>query len=157
MSMFSLNLLLALVWTLLSGQFRPAGFIAGFVLGYLALSLVRDVGRPSSYFEKPRQVARFVSFFLRDLVRANLRVAYEVMTPTHRMQPGIVAIPLDLESDEAITLLANLITLTPGALSLEVSSDRKTLYVHSMYVRDPESFRREIKDGFERRVRELLR
>jgi multicomponent Na+:H+ antiporter subunit E len=73
------------------------------------------------------------------------------------MRPGIVAIPLDLEGDAAITLLANLVTLTPGALSLDVSPDRTVLYVHTMYMDDAETFRREIKQGFERRVKELLR
>jgi multicomponent Na+:H+ antiporter subunit E len=155
--MFALNLLLALTWTLLTGVPRPANFLLGFALGYAALWLVRDVAGPSTYFEKPRRIARFVSFFLWELVRANLRVAYEVVTPKLRMRPGIVAIPLDLEGDAAITLLANLVTLTPGALSLDVSPDRTVLYVHTMYMDDAETFRREIKQGFERRVKELLR
>jgi multicomponent Na+:H+ antiporter subunit E len=155
--MFALNLLLACLWTLLTGVLRPANFLLGFTLGYLSLWLVRDVTGPSIYFEKPRQIVRFVSFFLRELVRANLRVAHEVVTPRLRMRPGIVAIPLDVKTDAAITLLANLITLTPGGLSIEVSADRRVLYVHAMYMEDPEAFRREIKEGFERRVLELLR
>jgi multicomponent Na+:H+ antiporter subunit E len=56
----------------------------------------------------------------------------------------------------AITLLANLITLTPGTLSIDVSDDRKTLYVHTVNLNDPESFRKSIKEGFERRVQELM-
>ena len=60
-------------------------------------------------------------------------------------------------TDLEITLLANLITVTPGSFSLDVSDDRSVLYVHAMYVDDPEALRREIKDGFERRVLELLR
>ena len=55
------------------------------------------------------------------------------------------------------TFLANSITLTPGTLGLDVSEDRKTLYVHSMWVDDPDEVRREIKQGFERRVLELMR
>ena len=56
------------------------------------------------------------------------------------MKPGIVKIPLDLETDVEITLLASLITLTPGTLSLDVSKDKKVLYVHSMYVYDKADF-----------------
>ena len=78
------------------------------------------------------------------------------MTPQQRMRPAIVAIPLDVRRDFEITLLANLITLTPGTLSLDVSSDKRVLYVHSMYVDDIDAFRREIKNGFERRVKELF-
>jgi multicomponent Na+:H+ antiporter subunit E len=72
------------------------------------------------------------------------------------MRPAIVAIPLDLRSPLAITLLAQMITLTPGTLSLDVSSDRRVLYVHSMYVDDIDAFRRSIKDGFERRLLQVL-
>lgn len=155
--MFLLNLLLALLWTLLTGEFRPSTFVVGLALGYAALWLVlRGSGAPR-YFRKLPLLLGFAAFFLRDLVRASLRVAYEVVTPTQRMRPAIVAIPLDVESDAAITLLANLLTLTPGALTLDVSPDRRTLYLHSMYAEDPEALRREIKEGFERRVMELLR
>jgi multicomponent Na+:H+ antiporter subunit E len=64
--------------------------------------------------------------------------------------------PLDLEGDGAIAFLSMIMTLTPGTLVLDVSEDRKTLYVHGMWAEDAEAFRREQKDGFERRVRELL-
>ena len=99
----------------------------------------------------------FLFFFLWELVKSNLRVAVDVVTPKHRMKPGVVAVPLDVDKDEEITLLANLISLTPGTLSLDVSDDKKVLYVHAMYVEDPEAFRKEVKEGFERRVKELLR
>ena len=88
---------------------------------------------------------------------SSLRVARDVISPRPRFRPGIVGVPLDAETDGEITLLACLITLTPGTLSLDVSEDRKTLFVHSMWIGDPDGFRREIKDGFERRVLELMR
>ncbi|NNJ70240.1 MAG: Na+/H+ antiporter subunit E, partial [Kiritimatiellales bacterium] len=71
--------------------------------------------------------------------------------------PGVIGIPLDAETDLEITMLANIISLTPGTLSLDVSEDRKTLYIHAMYVINPEDLRNEIKDGLERRLLELLR
>ena len=60
-------------------------------------------------------------------------------------------------TDAEITLFSNVVSLTPGSLSLEVSPDRSTLYVHAMFLDDPEVFRRELKQGFERRVLELMR
>jgi multicomponent Na+:H+ antiporter subunit E len=72
------------------------------------------------------------------------------------MTPAIVAIPLDIDSDGEITLLANMITLTPGTLSLDVSDDRRFLYVHGMHIKDIEAFKQEIKGGFEVIVREVL-
>jgi multicomponent Na+:H+ antiporter subunit E len=118
-----------------------------------ARRMLGDIG----YFKKVRQVIGFVGFFLWELLLANFRVAYDIVTPRLYMQPGVVAIPLDATTDAEITLLANLITMTPGSLSLDVSDDRRVLYVHSMFVGDVEEFRRSIKDGFERRVLELLR
>lgn len=65
--------------------------------------------------------------------------------------------PLDVETDLEITLFANLVTLTPGTLSLDVSKDRKTLFVHVMYLEDEEQFRRELKDGLEKRLIGVMR
>ncbi|MBL0225710.1 MAG: Na+/H+ antiporter subunit E [Geobacteraceae bacterium] len=62
----------------------------------------------------------------------------------------------ELESDLQITLLATLITLTPGTLSLHVAEDRRTLYVHAMYIDDSNMLVERIKQGFERRVREVF-
>lgn len=96
-------------------------------------------------------------FFIWELTKANIQVAYEVVTPKFTMKPGIVALPLDAKSDLEITLLANLITLTPGTLALDVSTDRSVLYVHGMYVLDKKEFIQDIKQGFERRLLEILR
>jgi multicomponent Na+:H+ antiporter subunit E len=104
-----------------------------------------------------RQVIGFIGFYLWELIIANLRVAYEVMTPGYRIRPGVIAIPLDARTDMEIAMLANLITLTPGTLSLDVSTDRRVLYIHALYVDDIEAVRRNIKEGMERRVLEVLR
>ncbi|MCL4302664.1 MAG: Na+/H+ antiporter subunit E [Anaerolineae bacterium] len=156
MKLFILNVLLALAWVALTGQFTPVNLVAGFGLGYLLLWLVRPARETAGYFRKIVRVVSFFFFFLGELLIANLRVAYHVIRPSLTMRPGVVAIPLDLKSDAEITLLANLITLTPGSLSLDVSTDRRVLYVHAMYIEDVETFRREIKEGFERRVREVF-
>ena len=102
-------------------------------------------------------LVRFSAFYVLEVVRANLRVAYDVITPTDHAKPGIVAVPLDARSDVEVTLLANLITMTPGSLAVDVADDRSVIYVHAMYVDDPDELRRQIKDDLERRVLELLR
>jgi multicomponent Na+:H+ antiporter subunit E len=154
--MFLLNILLALSWMALTGQFSPTNLIEGFVLGYLMLWLVQHSTGQSRYFSKMRQVLGFALFFAWELILANLRVAYSVLTPQIKLRPGIVAIPLDVQTDTEITLLVNLITLTPGTLSLDVSADRRVLYVHTIHVDDVDDFRCQIKQGFERRIQELL-
>lgn len=156
MKYLMLNVALALAWTFLTGEFSEANFFWGLLLSYFLLFLLRDVVGTTTYCKKVWQVIYFTLYFLWELTIANLHVAYEVITPKLYMHPAIVAVPLDLKKDLEITLLANLITLTPGTLSLEVSEDKSTIYVHGMYVDDIEEFRRSIKDGFEKRVRELF-
>jgi multicomponent Na+:H+ antiporter subunit E len=102
------------------------------------------------------QAAWFLIYFFQELVRASLSVARDVMRPLDQLRPGIVAVPLDLDTDAAITLLSTLVTLTPGTLTLDVSSDRKVLYIHAMHAENLDALRADIKQGFERRVKELL-
>ena len=111
----------------------------------------------TSYFRKLPAAVGFVVFLVYELILANARVAYDVITPGPNRDPAVIAVPLEVTTDAEITLLANVITLTPGTMSLDVSADRKTLYVHAMFADDPDAFRREIKEGFERRVLELMR
>jgi multicomponent Na+:H+ antiporter subunit E len=154
---FGFNLALAVLWAAVMGSVDVANLTVGFVFAYLVLWLARPALGETSYFRKAPQALGFALFFIKELVISNVRVALDVVAPVSRRRPAIVAVPLDVTSDEEITMLANVVTLTPGTLSLDVSPDRRTLYVHGMFVDDPETFRRDIKEGFERRVRELLR
>ena len=154
--MLLLNVLLALAWVALTGQLTPINFGFGFALGFLLLVLARRTAGESNYFKKVWLVIRFTGFFVWQLVLANLRVTVEILTPTHTMRPAVVAVPLDLTRPAAVTLLANLITLTPGTLSLDVTPNGNTLYVHAMHVQDADSFRQEIKEGFERYIKEIF-
>jgi multicomponent Na+:H+ antiporter subunit E len=151
------NAVLAVTWAALLGGVTLPRLAAGFVLGYLLLGSVERLTGRGRYTAKGPKMVAFVAYFLVELVRANLRVAYDVLTRAHRSTPGVLAIPLEAESELEITLLANLITLTPGSMSLEVSADRRILYIHEMFARDPEAVRREIKEGLERRLLEVLR
>jgi multicomponent Na+:H+ antiporter subunit E len=153
------NLLLALAWTALQARFTLANLVVGYVLGYLILLLLVRGGvlGKSRYVGKVSMAVGLAAFFLRDLVLANLRLARDVVSPRHNIRPGIIAVPLDATSDSEILLLAALINLTPGSVTLDVSPDRKTLYVHAMYVDSADATRDEIKHGYERRVLLLLR
>lgn len=158
MTVLVLNLALAVVWAAMIEPFSPLNLLLGWVIGYAVLSLVsRSMGVKSVYVTKVRIAVLFFLFFIAELVKANARVAYYTLSPLSRMRPGIVAIPLEEMSDLEMTSLANLITLTPGTLSVDVTDDRRTLFVHFMHVEDAERARREVKEGFEARVLELLR
>lgn len=154
-SKFVSNLLLTFIWVALTGDFSFANYIFGFVLSFHVLWVATGSGRSSKYFTILPKIVSFFFFFLYELVKANLEVAYEVSTPNYKMSPGIVKIPLDVKSNAGITLLANLISLTPGTLSLDVSNDRKVLFVHAMYISNREDFVKSIKNGFEKRILEI--
>lgn len=153
------NILLALAWAALQGSFSLANLATGWLLGYLILLLLVKGGvlGPSGYVGRLSRFVGFAGYFLWELVLANLRVALVVATPRYHMTPGIIQLPLDVRSDAEILLLAALINLTPGSVALDVSPDRRVMYVHVMYIRTPAGARAEIKDGFERRVIDLLR
>lgn len=151
------NVLLAFVWTLLTGDISYSNLLLGFLLGYGILHLQQALRGRAGYFRKSRQLASFVVYFLWAMMRSSFRVAHDVLTPTFYARPGIVAIPLDAKTDLEITSLANAITLTPGTWTLDLSEDRQTLYIHALFADDPDAVRREIKDGMERRLLELLR
>jgi multicomponent Na+:H+ antiporter subunit E len=127
------------------------------VLSHLVLRYLRRAEKSTTYFDKLGGAVRFLLFFVWEMVKSNIRVAHDVVTPTYYMRPGIVAIPLEARTDFEVLVLANLITLTPGTLSLDVSDDRKFLYVHAMFLDDRDGFKKELKDGMERRLLEVLR
>jgi multicomponent Na+:H+ antiporter subunit E len=97
----------------------------------------------------------FVFFYVGELIIANFVVAQDILTPRHRMKPAILAVPLDVSSDMQILTLSNLIAMTPGTLSLDLSADRTMIYVHAMYVDDLEQSKKEIKEALEKRILEL--
>lgn len=154
---FLANILLTIIWIFLTGSYAVVNFVFGFIISFLILWVISSKEKENKYVRLVPKLVSFFLFFLWEVVKANLQVAYEVITPQNNMKPGIVKIPLDAKTDIEITLLANLITLTPGTLSLDVSEDKKVLYVHSMYVHDKQAFINDIKNGFERRLLSILR
>lgn len=154
---FLSNLLLSFIWVALTGTFTLLNFLFGFVLSFIIMWFISRDRREDVYFTRGPKLIAFLFYFLYELIKANMQVAYDVITPSFYMKPGIIKVPLTAKSDLEITLLANLITLTPGTLSLDVSDDKKVLYVHAMYVKDKQKFIEGIKNGFEKRLLEILR
>jgi multicomponent Na+:H+ antiporter subunit E len=154
---FLTNLILAVFWALASGGLGSGTLLVGFLAGFVTLVVMRRAVGAEAYVRKSLGAIRLLFVFLRELIKANIRLAYDILTPTHYMRPAIIAIPLDARSDFEITLLANMITLTPGTLTLHVAADRSVLYIHSVYTPDADLLRRSIKEDFEARILELTR
>ncbi|MCZ4089924.1 Na+/H+ antiporter subunit E [Sinorhizobium psoraleae] len=156
MKFLAINLIFTIIWGAISSSFSPANLILGFLAGALSLALIRRELQPVTYPIRPLRVLLLMLLFFKELAVSATKVAILVMQPKMVLKPGIFAYPLMLKSDFEITLLANLITLTPGTLSVDVSDDRKTLYVHALDCADPGALRQDIARGFERRIREAF-
>jgi len=141
-----------LMWVFLTGSYELSSFSFGFLVGFFIMWLIGSQTGSNKYIKILPRIIGFIFYFLYEVIVANLQVAYEVMTPNLYVKPGIIKIPLDVTTNTEITILANLITLTPGTLSIDVSDDKKVLYVHSMYITDRDKFVHDIKNGFERRI-----
>ncbi len=152
------NVLLTILWCWLMGNFSGANVIGGFLLGFVVLAILsrREMIKGKGYALQVPRVLALIFYFLYELIIANLRLAYDLLTPGVDIEPRIIAMPLSAKSDAAITIVASLITLTPGTLSVDVSPDKKILYIHAMYAEDEASLIKSLKNGFERRVLEVL-
>jgi len=157
MQLFLTNLILALIWTFLVGRFTLGIFLSGVVLGYGLLWLSYGHKEHAKHFKRLPKAFLFLLFYLYEIVKANLIIAWDVVTPKDYMKPGVIAVPMEAKTDLEITLLANLITMTPGTLAIDISTDRKYLYVHALYAGDPDELRREIKESLEKKVLDILR
>ncbi|MEL6913539.1 MAG: Na+/H+ antiporter subunit E [Pseudomonadota bacterium] len=153
MNNFAANLLFAAVWAIFSGGFSWLSMTFGFVLGYGILWLLQPLtGVKSSYFKRVYFWLKLLVMFFYELFVSSVAVIYDIITPTLLARPAIIDMPLDVKSDTGILLVTNLISLTPGTLSIDVSPDRKTLRIHAMFADDPDAVCHELKSGMEKWV-----
>jgi len=96
-------------------------------------------------------------FYVKEVVLSNLRVAHDVLTPRHRMKPGIVVVDVEGLTDWQIFFMSNLITMTPGTLGLTVSRDHRRLYIHAMYIDgSAEELAQSLRKDYGRRVQSVF-
>ncbi len=157
MNAFAINLVLALIWAALTADFSALSLLTGFVVGFVALALVQPlIGGDAAYFRRFFRAIRLFLFFYWELVVSSVQVARDVLAIRPRMQPKIVEMPLDVKSDFQILLVTNLISLTPGTLSLDVKPDRSCALIHAMFADDPDAVVDSLKSGMERMVKEAF-
>lgn len=150
-----LNIGLAIIWMLLRNEFSPIEFFIGYVVGIALLFVLRRFLTFDFYFRRVIAIFKLIILFLWELILANIDVIKIVLSPKLDIQPGIIAVPTKLKTDWEVTLLASLISLTPGTLSMYFSEDGRTLYVHSIHVPDKEAMIKQIHNTFERAIMEV--
>jgi multicomponent Na+:H+ antiporter subunit E len=130
----------ALLWAFLYGELTAFNLLIGALLGMLLLVAVRRA-RSSSLPTRLWRTLRFLAAFLVELMVAGVVIARLAVTRRPRFHPHVIAVPLRVESDAAITLLSAAITLLPGTVAMGTSADRRILYAHAIGAADPESSR----------------
>ncbi|MEQ3672608.1 Na+/H+ antiporter subunit E [Pseudophaeobacter sp.] len=152
-----LTLLLTLAWVLLTSTWTLNSLVFGFLLGLLIPFLTQPYWPNQMRLKKPLKIIEYILIVLYDIVVANVVVARIVVFKSNaKRQPGWVAVPLDLLTPEAISVLAGTITMTPGTVAADVSAEGHALLVHCLDAPDPNAVRDEIKHRYERRLKEIF-
>lgn len=156
MTYLLLNIIFMLIWALITANYELSNFFAGYVLGYLALLLTQPFGK-THYFTALKSVIWLFFVFLFEMIVSVGKVAWDVLTPNDLSEPDIIHVPLDVKSDVAIMILANMVSLTPGTLSLDVTPDKKFLIIHAMFARDHTAVIKTIKNRLEKPLLQIAR
>lgn len=158
MTFVLLVIVLSLIWAAVTGSFTLMNLLLGAAVGAGATLIIRDRVDKPFLLRRFRRVFNLVLLFIYELILSAWRVAVLVASPNMhaKLKPAIFAYPLTVTTDQQITLLANLITLTPGTLSVDVSEDRSVIFVHAIEMGDKEETIRSIKEGFEARIIEVF-
>lgn len=144
-------------WLALTGSPTPLNLLLGILVSAASLLVMRGQLPEVDFRIRPLGALLLFLLFMKELFRSAGRVARLVLSRRPDISPDIVVVPVSLTRDAELTLLSNLITLTPGTLTVDVGEDRRTLIVHALEADDPEAVRRDIRSGFERAIREAFR
>lgn len=134
----------AIVWVALWGDLSVANVVWGVVLGAVTLRLVPVRHKEHRVPVRPWYIVRFAALFLWSLTKASAEVAWEVLTPGSHIREGIVAVELRTTSPGLMTLIGNVVSLTPGTLTLEVRQDPPTLYIHVLHLHDVDAVKADV-------------
>ena len=141
---------LAVLWSILHGRFTLVDLGIGYLVGLVIVWVCRNFWTERVQIRRAGDLLRLLATFAKEVLVANLQVAWIILQPRMPIRPVFLVIPLELRDDLQITMLANMITLTPGTLTVDVAPDRSALYVHCLNAPDADAVREQIKRQFER-------
>lgn len=150
------SMLLFVTWLLLNNTLAPGHILLGAFLAWGIPMLTAGLSKPQPALHKPLHTLRYGLMVLKDIITANVEVAIQVMGPLDKLHPALIAVPLDLEGELPITLLASTCSLTPGTVSAEVSACRKFLYLHVLSLKDEAELIATIKQRYEAPLMEIF-
>ena len=152
-----INLIIATLWMFLQDEWSTLTFFGGYLVGILVLTMMRRFLQETFYLITFLNVFRLFAVFIYELFTSSFLVIRQVIRPKVNITPGIFTLKTDLEGDLEITLLALLLSLTPGSVVVEVSEDNKTFYIHALDI--PDSMNAVIKSqkNFEKAIKKVTR
>jgi multicomponent K+:H+ antiporter subunit E len=150
------SLFLLVLWLLLNNTVVPGQILLGTLLALALPPFTVRFWPTLPRVRHPFRLLRFLAVLLRDIISANLTVARLILGRPSRLRPALVRLPLDLDNDFVIVVLAHTISLTPGTVSAELSDDRRTLLIHALDVEDEMALIARIKHRYERPLKEIF-
>ena len=152
---FVINLLVSVIWLLVTNSYTLNNFVLGFILGLFLVYLLHRVLPGQFYLVRIYRIIMLIITFLTELIKANFGVLKIILKPRIENKPGFFVYETELERDWQLVLLSNLITLTPGTVVLGISDDRKKIYIHSIDFSTKEEEIQNIKSSLEKVVRKV--
>ncbi|MGB1090579.1 MAG: Na+/H+ antiporter subunit E [Oceanobacter sp.] len=149
------TVILTLVWLFLN-DFSVGHLVLGFLLSLGICWLVAPLSDDLPRVQKPWLAIRYFFMVLWDILLSNFEVAARVLSPNSRLNPALVALPLDLEGEFPLAVLASTISLTPGTVSVDFSDDMKWLYIHVLHMKTEQEVIDSIKQRYEERLKEMF-
>lgn len=150
------TVVLFVAWLLLNNSLSPGHILLAAILATSIPHFCLPVQSPQPKGHKPLLIIRYFAVLLWDIVVANLTVARLILGQNRNLSPSFIALPLDMRAELPITILASTISLTPGTLSADVSEDRAWLYIHALDVDDETQLIAEIKQRYEKPLKEIF-
>lgn len=152
----ALSVAMWILWLLLVNDVTGGHIVLGAILAWAIPYLTQSFWPEAMTLHKPWLALKFMAIVLWDIVIANIQVAWLILGPSKRLQPALMSIPLDVQQDFTITLLANTISLTPGTVSADLTVDRRHLIVHALNVSDIDAAVAQIKQRYEAPLKEIF-
>jgi multicomponent K+:H+ antiporter subunit E len=150
------SMLFAVFWLLLVNEVSAGQVLLAVAFGVALPLATRRLRAARPRLRRPAAAVELAALFLWDIVVANLAVARAVLGPISRIQPRFVRVPLDIQDPAAATLLAGMVTLTPGTVSVDVDLPGRALTVHMLLAADEQAAVGQIKSRYEARIREVF-
>lgn len=125
---------LTLVWVTLWEAVTWANVAGGLVIAFAVALLLPPREVRTSVGFRPLATTKLFLYFLWELLVASSQVIWEIITPQDHTRPAVVAVQTRSTVPGHIAAVANMISLTPGTLSLEVDHDTRTIYIHVLHL-----------------------